>query len=130
MILFSLSLSRRMYVDPFYVVDPNGLGLEGASGLAVDTCDRIFISDTGHHRIVICTPEGGYITSFGREGTELGQLKRPCGLDVTSDGVLVVTDPGNKRLQIFGTTHEQLNEENALSQKNSAHVAPDFVANL
>jgi hypothetical protein len=29
-------------------------------------------------------------------------LKRPCGLDITNDGTVVVTDPGNKRLQLFG----------------------------
>jgi hypothetical protein len=87
-----------------YIVDENGLGLEGASGLTVDSHDRIFISDTNHNRIVICTPEGCYISSFGTEGDSLGQLKRPCGLDITHDGTLVVTEPGNKRLQLFGLT--------------------------
>lgn len=108
-----------MYVDPYYVVDENGLGIQGASGLAVDSSDRIFISDTGHHRIVICTPDGGFLTSFGQEGTELGQFKRPCGLDITTDGTLVIADPGNKRLQIIGTKEEQIVEENRPSQQNS-----------
>ena len=112
-----------MYVDPFYVVDEHGLGIQGASGLAVDSSDRIFISDTAHHRVVICTPEGGFITSFGQEGTELGQFKRPCGLDITTDGTLVVADPGNKRLQIFGTKQQQQPvEENHPSQENSDNV--------
>lgn len=112
-----------MYVDPFYVVDEYGVGIQGASGLAVDSSDRIFISDTAHHRIVICSPEGGFITSFGQEGTELGQFKRPCGLDITTDGTLVVADPGNKRLQIFGTRQQQQTvEENRPAQQNSDSV--------
>jgi sugar lactone lactonase YvrE len=107
-----VSLYRQVYIDPLYIVDENGLGLEAASGLAIDNHDRIFISDTGHHRIVICTPEGSYITSFGTQGDGLGQLKRPCGLDMTSDEILVVTDPGNKRLQLFGLIQEQTVVEN------------------
>ncbi|CAF0726506.1 unnamed protein product [Rotaria sp. Silwood1] len=107
------------YVEPFYILDSNGLGLEGASGIAVDSNDRIFISDTGHHRIVICTPEGGYITHFGVEGTGPGELKRPCGLDITVDGTVIVADSGNKRLQFFGSIREQTIEENQSSIKKS-----------
>ncbi|CAF3919560.1 unnamed protein product [Rotaria sp. Silwood2] len=103
------------YVEPFYVVDRDGLGLAGASGIAVDADDRIFIADTGHHRIVICTPEGDYITHFGVEGTASGELKRPCGLDITSDGTVVVADSGNKRLQLFGSIREQTIEGNQSS---------------
>ncbi len=110
-----------------YILDENGLGLEGASGLTVDIHDRIFISDTIHHRIVICTPEGGYITSFGTEGDGLGQLKRPCGLDITKDGILVVTEPGNKRLQLFGLTTI---EDNNPSSVNREVTELDFFAHL
>jgi tripartite motif-containing protein 2/3 len=88
------------------------LNLAGASGLAIDSQDHIFISDTGHHRIVICTPEGDYITSFGTEGSGPGQIKRPCGLDIAADGTVVVTDAGNKRIQLFGTIGEQVVVEN------------------
>src|SRR4051794_8910701 len=80
---------RPTYVEPLYIVDNDGFGLQGVSGLATDSNDRIFISDTGHHRIVICTPEGGYITHIGVEGNGPGELKRPCGLDITADGTIV-----------------------------------------
>jgi sugar lactone lactonase YvrE len=103
--------SRPTYVEPLYIIDNDGLGLQGASGLAVDSHDRIFISDTGHHRIVICTPEGSYITHFGIEGDGPGELKRPCGLDITNDGTIVVADSGNKRLQLFGSIREQTMED-------------------
>ncbi|CAF1363956.1 unnamed protein product [Adineta steineri] len=105
----------RVYIDPFYVIDENGLGIKNAAGLALDAQDRIFISDTGHNRIVICAPDGTYITSFSTEGSELGQLQRPCGLDVTNDGAVVVTDPGNKRLHIFGA----ISKENDSSNTNT-----------
>ncbi|CAF0760658.1 unnamed protein product [Adineta ricciae] len=101
----------EVYVEPLYIVDNNGVGLQGASGIAIDCNDRIFISDTGHHRIVICTPEGGYITHFGSEGSGPGELKRPCGLDITADGTVVVADGGNGRLQLFGSVRERTAEE-------------------
>lgn len=105
-------LFRPTYTEPLYIFDNDGLGLKGASGIITDSNDRIFISDTGHNRIVICTPEGSYITHFGSEGNGAGELKRPCGLDITNDGTLVVADSGNKRLQLFGSIREKTNQEN------------------
>jgi hypothetical protein len=111
-------LYRPTYVEPLYVLDNDGLGLLGASGIAIDAHDRIFISDTGHHRIIICTPEGSYISHFGMEGDGPGQLKRPCGLDITTDGTVVIADSGNKRLQLFGSMREQtLHEAKPLTEK-------------
>ena len=121
-ISLSLYLYRRRptYVEPLYILDNDGLGLQGASGLAVDAHDRIFISDTGHHRIVICTPDGSYITHFSTEGDQPGELKRPCGLDITRDGTVVVTDSGNKRIQFFGAMREQAVTETSASAETSA----------
>jgi hypothetical protein len=128
----SYIFSRRVYVDPLCIFDENGLGLEGASGLALDNENRIFISDTGHNRIVICTSEGAYITSFGIEGDGPGQLKRPCGLDITNNGTIIVTDPGNKRLQFFGLINEQPPPpvENNPPKENFADTEAAFIANL
>ena len=119
-----------MNVDPIYIFDENGLGLENASGLAIDSNDRIYISDTGHHRIVICTPEGSYITSFGSEGNGLGQLKRPCGLDITNNGILIVTDPGNKRLHLFGLINETTSVENNSQQENPTETEHNLINHL
>lgn len=108
---------RPTYVEPLFILDNDGLGLQGASGIAIDSNDRIFISDTGHHRIVICTPDGSYITHIGIEGSGPGELKCPCGLDITTDGTIVVADSGNKRLQLFGSVREQAIEENKSKQE-------------
>ena len=98
---------RRTYIQPLWIFDENGVGLQGASSLAVDSQDRIFISDTLNHRIVICTAEGGFITTFGTQGAGLGQLDTPRGIDVAQDGSLIVTEVGNKRMQIFGSVRGQ-----------------------
>ena len=103
-----ISTPRATEVEPLYVLDNDGLGIQGGSGIVLDAQDRIFISDTGHHRIVICTAEGSYITHFGTEGGQAGQLKLPCGLAITKDGTLVVADSGNKRLQLFGSLPDEV----------------------
>ena len=121
------SFSRPTFVEPLYVIDNDGLGLEGASGLAIDSYDRIFISDTGHHRIVICTPEGYYITHVGVEGSAAGELKRPCGLDITNDGTIVVADSGNKRLQFLGLIQEETTEDKS-GDKNLLSMDPEVLA--
>lgn len=125
-----ISHSRPVYVDPLYIMDENGLNIDGASGLAVDTHNRIFISDTNHHRIVICTPEGSFITSIGTEGDGLDQLKRPCGLDVSPDGILVVTEPGNKRLHLFGLMKDQPNVDNSTPLVEISTEAKEEVADF
>ena len=113
---------RPTYADPLYILDTDGLGLHGASGIAVDGDDRIFIADTGHHRIVICTSDGSYITHFGMEGSGPGELKRPCGLDITNDGTLIVADSGNKRIQLFGSVRELIDENNRSDDKTNTVV--------
>jgi sugar lactone lactonase YvrE len=128
-----LSFYRPTYVEPLYIIDNYGLGLQGASGLAIDSNDRIYISDTGHHRIVICTPEGCYITHIGIEGDGPGELKLPSGLDITHDGTIVVADTGNKRLQLFGSIREQTIEENnstptKADDKNILLIDPENLA--
>ena len=89
----------------------------------MDANDRIFICDTGHHRIVVCTAEGNYITHFGTEGSGPGELKRPCGLDVANDGMIIVADGGNRRLQLFGIVPERDNDD-----RNILLIDPDVPA--
>ena len=114
---------RRTYIEPLWISDENGLGLHGASSLAVDIHDRIFIADTLNHRIVICTPEGTYITSFGTHGTGLGQLDTPRGIDVAEDGSVIVAELGNKRLQIFGSVRREFADSTAHPLSNNTNTS-------
>lgn len=97
---------RRTYVEPKWIVDENGVALQGASSLAIDSQERIFIADTLNHRIVICTAEGSYITNFGTNGPGPGQLEIPRGIAINHDGSVIVADLGNRRVQIFGASRE------------------------
>ncbi|WP_045727730.1 nhl repeat protein [Xanthomonas sp. GPE 39] len=80
------------------------LPLRFPTGLALAE-DRLYIADSGHHRILECTTSGRVLRQFGT-GTadlidgELGQaaFHRPQGLAVQR-GVLYVVDTGNHALR-------------------------------
>ncbi|RYZ71736.1 MAG: redoxin domain-containing protein [Lysobacteraceae bacterium] len=74
------------------------------SGLAA-TADRLYVADSGHHRILECTHAGRVLRQFGM-GTadfvdgdlEQSAFRRPHGLSVVRD-VLYVADSGNHALR-------------------------------
>jgi DNA-binding beta-propeller fold protein YncE len=71
-------------------------------GVAVDNeRDRVYCSDEWANTISVFDTSGKFITKFGSTGSGDGELQRPAGLAVESNGNLVVADSGNNRLQVF-----------------------------
>lgn len=94
-----------------FVLDRNGallrtIGGEGRlgrpAGVAYDeNADRLYVSDSAAHRIVVYTKEGRFIGTFGHNGAALGEFNYPTHLALTRDGLLVVTDTLNFRVQVL-----------------------------
>ena len=65
----------------------------------------LYITDTGGGRIVVITPDGKILQTWGKKGTveEFGDeaLLEPVGIDITSNGNVIVVDSLNKRVRIF-----------------------------
>lgn len=57
--------------------------------------------------------------SFGGQGTSIGCLNRPCGIDLMEDGTIVVADSGNRRIHLFGIAKQQEETNVAQNQQNS-----------
>ena len=57
---------------------------------------HLYVSDCGNHRVQVFTPEGQCAMDFGT-----GQLKRPRGLTVMSDGSVLVADRYNDCIAVF-----------------------------
>lgn len=68
-----------------------------AEGIAVTSDGRIWIADTGNHRIEVFTSAGVWIGSFGNFGGGDGEFKSPKQL-AASGVVVFVADSGNNRL--------------------------------
>jgi hypothetical protein len=70
-----------------------------ADSLVVDTLGRIWVSDTGNHRVSLYDSAGVFIADAGSLGTGLTQFNSPRQLALGTNGVSVhVVDRGNKRI--------------------------------
>jgi len=83
------------------------------TGLAV-TSERLYIADTGHHRILECTHDGRILRQFGLGTADLmdggiaeAAFNRPQAL-VVERGTLYVADTGNHALRRINTLTGQV----------------------
>lgn len=74
--------------------NPSDLGFDGSG--------RLYVLDSGNHRVQIYDAAGDFLGSRGSMGSGPGDLQRPEGMWIFPDGELVVADTGNRRLQRFG----------------------------
>lgn len=72
---------------------PTGIATDPVSG-------RLYVADTGAHRIAVFDREGAFVSSFGRRGSGEGELNFPTHVAWARDR-LYVTDSINGRVQAF-----------------------------
>jgi len=76
-------------------------GLALPSDVAVGRDGRIYVVDSGNHRIAVFQRGGKRLFTFGGRGTGPGQLRDPVGIGIDPSGRVYVADKGNHRIQIF-----------------------------
>ena len=54
-----------------------------------------------NHRVSVFTSDGVFVSSFGREGSNIDQFNSPLGLRFDKKGFLYVCDYCNNRLVIY-----------------------------
>ena len=67
-------------------------------GVAVNEQDEIAVTDVGNHKIHLFKSDGTHIKSFGGEGTQQGEFKRPVGIAFHRNNI-IVAEQGNHRVQ-------------------------------
>lgn len=73
------------------------------AGLAYDAgTDRLYISDSQAHRILVFTGGGRFVASFGANGDAPGAFNFPTHIALKRTGELLVTDTLNFRVQVLG----------------------------
>src|SRR5690606_1215276 len=78
-------------------------------GLALHADGRVFVADSGQHRIVVYGPEGARGAVLGGPGAGAGRFHEPLGLALDTAGArLAVADRGNRRVQVFELEGEGL----------------------
>jgi len=76
-----------------------------------DAEGNAYIPDTAAHAIVVFDRDLHLVRRFGREGEGPGELKWPCAVRMTPDGLLAVHDPENQRISYFSTSGEFLRSD-------------------
>ncbi|XP_038566217.1 E3 ubiquitin-protein ligase NHLRC1-like [Micropterus salmoides] len=76
------------------LVNPTGIAVLGCSGTIVVVHD-------GEKRVVVFSPQGKKLHSFGRRGLASGEICYPLDVAVTLCGYVVVTDAGDKAVKVF-----------------------------
>jgi DNA-binding beta-propeller fold protein YncE len=71
------------------------------SNVAVDKDGNVYVTDTLNDRVEIFDADGGFISTFGKNGDSIGCFARPKGIAVDGDGHIWVADEMLDRIQIF-----------------------------
>ncbi|MGH2771146.1 MAG: hypothetical protein ACRDJF_11605, partial [Actinomycetota bacterium] len=84
---------------PTNVASPANLAITGTPG-----AERLWIADTGNHRVVVLNLDGTSVGSFGAAGTGPGQLQSPVSVGVSPlDGRAAVPDFDLHRVSLWTT---------------------------
>jgi len=74
-----------------------------ATGITVHPeAGNIYVADTHNHRILVFSPKGKILQTFGEYGTDPGQFIFPTDIAFAPDGRIFVSEyGGNDRIQVF-----------------------------
>jgi len=73
----------------------------GASNVALDQDEDVYVTDTMNNRVEIFDAEGHFISEFGKHGDGPGYFARPKGIAVDCDGHIWVADEYQDRVEVF-----------------------------
>nr|XP_020492837.1 E3 ubiquitin-protein ligase NHLRC1 [Labrus bergylta] len=76
------------------LINPTGIAVFGSSGTIVVVHD-------GEKRVVVFSPQGKQLHSFGPRGRAIGEILYPVDVAVTPCGYVVVTDTGDQAVKVF-----------------------------
>jgi len=75
--------------------------LYGPRGIAVAPDGRVWVTDTGNHRVVSYGPLLDGPRIIGKKGKSPGEFSSPIGIAVSREGEVYVVDTGNRRIQVL-----------------------------
>ncbi|MBN1219786.1 MAG: TIGR03663 family protein [Anaerolineae bacterium] len=113
---------KRAEADALQIWGSNGNGdgqFVTPRNVAVAPDGRIYVADSGNHRIQVFDSNGNFLFKWGSQGNGPGQLNEPWGLAVAADGTVFVADTWNHRIQKFSANGEPLGSFGAFANVQS-----------
>lgn len=92
--------------------------LFGPRDLAIDADGNLWVTDTGHHRIVVYAAGGEFLREIrgpfspdtNYQGSGPGQFSEPVGIDIAPNGEIVIADMWNARVQVLDPSGAYIRE--------------------
>ncbi|MCE2531268.1 MAG: 6-bladed beta-propeller [Acidimicrobiia bacterium] len=78
--------------------------------IAVDSDHNVYVFDQQAREVRIFDARGGYLRTLGGPGQGPGELQQPEAMALLPDRRVVVRDPGNARLQVYGPDEASLEQ--------------------
>jgi len=101
-------------------------GLSNPEGIVSNLKGGIYIANTGRHNIIELR-NGRIVKRSGKPGREAANYIRPNDIELSSSGLLYITDPGNNRIKLLNSNLEptQILTKNQLSFTEPTSIALD-----
>lgn len=99
--LFLLLLSSFMLEDPNSEARVVLEDLYRPETAKTDSRNRIYVTDSGNHQVLVYEPNGTLASRLGAAGNGPGEFNLPTDLAFLPDGRILVADSGNRRVHIF-----------------------------
>jgi len=87
---------------------------------------RLYVVDSGNHRVAVFDSTGTRVAVFGERGEGDGQLELPVGIGLGPKGEIYVADKGNHRLVLFSP--DGRHRRNILLEEDGDEIYPVDVA--
>ncbi len=76
--------------------------------MALDSQERLYITDEHTHRISVFDLSGNFLSKWGEPGSAAGQLNGPAGIAIDAEDHVYIVDQHNHRIQTFSTDGQYL----------------------
>lgn len=84
--------------DPIGAIGNNGM-FNMPYDVCTDSLNRIYVTDTFSHKVLVLTESYLLSNTFGGKGATLGKFNCPLGIACDSEGMIYVCDRDNSRVQ-------------------------------
>jgi sugar lactone lactonase YvrE len=101
----------------------SGAGMNTPRAVAVTTDGHVYVADTLNEQVQELDPTGAFVTRFGVNGRNFGNLTGPEGLALTPDGHLVIADTLEYAMQ-------ELNPDDTFFRRYGDHVKFNLQTNV
>lgn len=93
--------AQGQYVKSWPVSSWNGTSIDEKPFIAIDSLNRVYLSDPEAGRVLVFNDGGVPLAAFGQPGSLGNQFELPTGLAADGQGRIWVVDAGNNRLSVY-----------------------------